>query len=440
LVRRQRLTPPPGRVLRTRLGVGAAALLLALGIVALLLALEGPERERQAPRDSIAARPASEFLDSVGVVTHFNYVDTAYANRDVLLSRLKELRVRHVRDAVPGPGAPNLAAGLQGAAARGIGINVAVAYAGEDLPAALASGKRQLQSSIVSVEGPNEPDSRGGDAWVAPLRSYLPQLRTVSAQILGRSTPVIGPSFIDSASRDHIAGLATAYDASNIHPYPGGQPPETNVVDEVQKARSTEPSLPVIATETGYHDALSATSGQPPVPEDVAGTYVPRLALEYFRVGVRRTFLYELADEKPDPEGKSPENRFGLVRNDLSPKPAFTALSRLLRAVGTSPGSAARGRRPDVGVHGGGTYIRHLLLERSDGSAVLALWRPVSLWDPANHTKRTPLPVTVRVEFSSVPHALVLSRPSGAPDVREAEPRRTLTLRLGADVTLVSFS
>ena len=42
-------------------------------------------------------------MDSIGVVVHLNYVDTAYARQAELVARLRELGVRHVRDAMPSP-------------------------------------------------------------------------------------------------------------------------------------------------------------------------------------------------------------------------------------------------------------------------------------------------------------------------------------------------
>ena len=47
--------------------------------------------------------------------------------------------------------------------------------------------------------------------------------------------------------------------------------------------------------------------------------------IEHFRAGIPRTYAYELIDEKPDAALTDPEQHFGLLRNDFSEKPAFTA-------------------------------------------------------------------------------------------------------------------
>lgn len=97
---------------------------------------------------------------------------------------------------------------------------------------------------------------------------------------------------------------------------------------------------PVWATEAGFHTALRARTGQPPLSERVGAVYLERTFLEHFAMGVGRTYAYELVDEKPDPAGREPEWHFGLLRNDFSPKPAFTALRNLLAVVGSDPGIA----------------------------------------------------------------------------------------------------
>jgi hypothetical protein len=50
--------------------------------------------------------------------------------------------------------------------------------------------------------------------------------------------------------------------------------------------------------------------------------YIPRLFAEYFRNGIARTFVYEFYDEGTNPADQ--EQNFGLINNDLTPKPAYT--------------------------------------------------------------------------------------------------------------------
>ena len=77
---------------------------------------------------------------------------------------------------------------------------------------------------------------------------------------------------------------------------------------------------PMAATETGYPTHRSGSS------ELAQGKYLPRLFCEYFTHGVQRTFWYELVDEDefPDPNGDNVECHYGIIRKDLTPKPAYT--------------------------------------------------------------------------------------------------------------------
>ena len=99
---------------------------------------------------------------------------------------------------------------------------------------------------------------------------------------------------------------------------------------------------------------------------------------------------------------RDPEQHFGLLRNDLSPKPAFTAIKTLIAALRASPG-AGPGDLDWRSTPTGDEDVEHLTLLRRDGSRVIALWRPVSVWDPH---ERPP------VDPGSVPVELRLRRPA----------------------------
>ena len=86
-----------------------------------------------------------------------------------------------------------------------------------------------------------------------------------------------------------------------------------------------------MATETGYHTL--ARPGRAGVSEAAAAIYIPRLLLNNFAAGVKRTFLYELLDEGMSPHDN--EQHWGLVRYDGAPKPAYHTLSN---AACRSPG------------------------------------------------------------------------------------------------------
>ena len=123
---------------------------------------------------------------------------------------------------------------------------------------------------------------------------------------------------------------------------------------------------------------------------------------------------------------------------NLSPKPAFFAIRNLLSAVRSSPGSAPTPAAvPSIST---ATPFDRVVLTRGDRSRVIAIWRPVSVW---NQKLRMP------VNPGAVPATLVWSRPvrdvtvfrptqSDQPRMRMAS-AVTLGLSLEGDVVLVSY-
>jgi hypothetical protein len=208
---------------------------------------------------------------------------------------------------------------------------------------------------------------RAAWATLRSARAAVPRLR---------SAALVEPSFVRPSSRTLVFGPAPSGGIRNIHPYPNGAPPEKALARPLDRFGVDPQREAVWATESGYHDALGAGHVFEPVLPQVAARYDVRLLLEYFRRGIRRTYLYELLDERPDPAGTSPEQHYGLVAADGAPKPAFRAVAELLRIV-RSRGS---GLTAHVQVEAPGA-VHAMALWRRTGSLVLALWPTDSVWD-----------------------------------------------------------
>lgn len=387
-----------------------------------------------APQLQSRSLSADAFVDSIGVVVHVKYTDTAYARLPELIARLRELGVGHVREGMPDQ-SPELVEGL--AALRSAGIRATlVGEVDRDPEAAVAESVAVMGDAIDAFEAPNELDNSGDPNWPTKLRSYMTAL-AAAAHRHAPDVPVIGPSFIDPGSRSRIPrDLPGLF---NGHPYSGGLPPEPALSQALLERRNSAPGRGVVFTETGYHNALEASTGQPPVSEAAAAVYLPRLLMTAFGAGVGRTFVYELVDEKPDPGLTEPEQHFGLLRNDLSPKPAFTAVQTMIRAVRESAGPPSPDRfdwRLDVN---GDHEIEGLTLERGDGSHVIAVWRPVSVWDRDARRTIDPEDVRIRLRFGGLrPRELTVWRPSVSPSPVLREQARELGLSLEGDLVLVS--
>jgi hypothetical protein len=195
-----------------------------------------------------------------------------------------------------------------------------------------------------------------------------------------------------------VGSLAAYMDLGNIHPYPGGSVPLANLVDHEQRVATIDGGRPMLVTETGYHTAVAATSGQPAVSEDAMGRYVPRLFLDNFAAGISRSYLYELIDEGTSLANQ--EQNFGLLRNDGTPKPAFTALANLI-AVLADPGPAVQAATMSVSISGDTAGVARLALLKRDGRQYLILWQDVPSYDLGTRTAITVQPKNVVFRFAS---------------------------------------
>jgi hypothetical protein len=207
---------------------------------------------------------------------------------------------------------------------------------------------------------------------------------------------VLSPAVGYPATTNQLGDLTAWADKGNFHPYPSGFLPYHDLdVLRLQAAGATG-SKPLVATESGYHTDLATGGGNLPVSERAAALYSPRLVLEGFRGGVERTYFFQLADPWPDasrPSGMPlSENRFGLLRTDLSRKPSFLAVRNLLNAVDgdSAPVASPGGLR--LGLESAPPDIRQLLLRSADGSYSLVLWRAVSVWDASRRVDLSPAP------------------------------------------------
>lgn len=381
----------PGNTLR-RILLGPAMALVAVLAGAGLLAAPAGAAE-------VGARSADSFVDSIGVNTHTYYDDTAYYTRfDTVVERLRELGVRHVREGLM-TGREDQYRMLNELAADGIRSTLIMGepeLGADGLAELLATVKTKLPGAVEAVEGPNEYDSRGVPDWAAKLSAYQQQLYAgVKSDPALAALPVIGPSVVQKRNQEALGNISGSLDFGNVHPYPLDQPPERNVSSYLARAALNSGSKPVMATESGYHNTPGWTGEQPPVSEAAAATYMPRLFLDYFERGYARTFAYELLDQGADPSQR--DANWGLLRADLSPKPAFTAIRNLISVL-ADPGPSFAPESLSYELGGDRAGLHQLLLQKRDGSFYLALWREQSVANgPVDVSP--PAPSTVRVRL-----------------------------------------
>jgi len=377
--------------------------LLAAGLSAVALAFTGAAALAvPATAQEVAPKPAAStkaFADSVGVNVHLNYLDTAYGNYPQVKAKLQALGTRWVRDGLCATCTVQHGR-LNDLAAAGIRSQLQIGTPKylSTVEQSVAAAEAKVPGAVGAFEGMNEWDLHGGSTWKDTLKAHQSLLyRRVKSSSTLSHVPVLGPSIVRSTSRQALGDISGMLDYGNIHPYAGGLKPGWNLAAELASGALNSGTKPIIAGEMGYHNAIDTTTTHPGVSEKAAGVYVPRMYLDAFSRGVPRTFAYELLNLRPD-AAKNRDYNFGLLRNDFSEKPAYTALRTLMQLLGdTTQQGTLSGLRYELA--GDMTDVRQLLLQGADGAYHLALWQDASVWDRDLKRDLTVAPRTVRLSF-----------------------------------------
>lgn len=353
-----------------------------------------------------SARSADAFVDSIGLNIHLHDGDTPYGNFSAVENALKTLGVRHVRDGlIDTQWMPYYA--RMNALGRD-GIKCIFITDPKQTAELLQSYPERMQDSFEGYEAPNEYDNGHGSDWAATLNRFLPVLaNAVRTNHRDPGFTIIGPSFIHTESYAAVSGTSQYFDFSNLHNYFAGRNPGTPGwgangygsltwdLDQVGKVWS---GIPIVTTETGYLNDLSDPQG---IPETVSGKYLPRLLLEQYAHGIRRTYIYELLDVVN--ASKTVHSTFGLLHPDFSPKPAYLAIQHLISIL-ADPGPSFTPHDLAFTLSGQLANVHHLLLQKRDGTYLLAIWQEVPSYDV--NAKKS-LPVTSQQVVCTFPNPLV---------------------------------
>ena len=337
------------------------------------------------------AVPAGEIADSVGINVHLGFAETWYARHfEQVLPALRALGIRHVRDGVAAPGADPgfFAQRHQVLAAAGIGTDFVTAP-GES--GAYLESYRARVGDMEFLEAPNEPDAEEAHDWAEPTRAYLRTLDVVVRSAAYNGIPSIGPALVNAKWQEpnnsyaQLGHAGPLFQFGNLHNYPAGRNPGTagwstggygSIGYATRTASEAWPGAPLITTEAGYRTDLPAPQA---VPETVQARYLPRLVLEQYLHGIRRTYLYELADDQFS------GGLFGLLRSDGTAKPAFRTLQALMAELSDSePVGPEQAPSGDVAIEllTKDPSVQHLLVERRPGAWTLFVWRELPCYDP----------------------------------------------------------
>jgi hypothetical protein len=349
------------------------------------------------------AYSTNDFIDSIGVALHLDYRDTAYSRyNDIIKPRLQELGIRHIRGSVRLKDLETQQKFLD-LATIGIKSTLVIDPRRVSSPAKAVKIAKAVTGSIEAVEGANEWDLHSeleykGENFPQGVRKFQKKLyAAIKQDPVTANLAVLSPSVAKANKASELGQLAC--DRAAIHSYPGGQKvPSSGLEDTwIPVARTLCGYKPIVATESGYHNAINIYG----ISEKAAAKYLPRMFLEYFNRGIDRTYNYELIDLKPNPAADEPEFNYGLLHNDGSPKPAFTAIKNAIAILKDTNESFSL-QSLNYALKGNTNNVHHALLQKHDGTFYLIFWQEVLSY---NVKKKTDILVSDR------PLTLILKTP-----------------------------
>jgi hypothetical protein len=346
------------------------------------------------------ARKADAFVDSIGVNTHYGNATYGAANaygNPALDAKLAALGVRHIRDHTWNDDGLPRVDGLY----TNYGVHATLILGETSRSPATLVGILKNHPAYEAIEGLNEPDftvrSYNGFTDVPSSHQYPATqafqndlYAAVKADAQTKDLPVLSPAMGRAVESQYLVPIG--FDVAAVHSYAWStsgltsHPPSAGLDTRIGNMATLRGDKPLWATETGYFNRSSTDTRL--VPESVSAKYIPRSLGEFFNRGIDRTYLYELADQGPSTTAR--EENFGLVRFDMTEKPAYTALKNLITLVkepgapGFTPGSLDY----SLTLNGAGDLntVHHTLLQKSDGSFYLRLWQEVGGFDRPSQT------------------------------------------------------
>ncbi|NOK79097.1 MAG: hypothetical protein GFH24_608438n2 [Chloroflexi bacterium AL-N5] len=394
-------------------------------------------------------RRANDFIDSIGVTTHVRFekltYNTKYNQPNGGWRRLLiESGIRHIRDEIPNnPGKeyywwPR----INDLAANGIKSNLIVNFSPylngrprtypeieSEIVQHLGWLKNNLLSSVESIEAVNEPRGfgwekafgKGRDGWINRVKFYHRKLHEHSKSDPSLAhLPILGSAWgaLWYFNATDVGDLSPYVDYGNFHPYPGGRAPEESFLDNTflqmrdRLQKYNFPGRQMIVTEVGYHNSLNDRQTlHHYIPEDLEAIYAPRMFLEYFRLGFRRTYYYEFLDGICNPRKDKVNLTFGMIDCNLNPKPTYYSMKNLIsilndKNLNSDNDTKFEPQKLDYNFFGDTSDARHILLQKKNGKYYIVVWRALSIW---NVDQKKRLPFTPKYLRLNLPRDIYIS-------------------------------
>ncbi len=394
----------------------------------------------------VQAESTFNFVNSIGVDTHNNNGDDTYATlSSQFVSEFQYLGVNLAGGALDAVG---LAGGglaylqkVESEMSQGIRFDFALGGSATPLPVATVIADLNLLETadpgmITFVTGQNEVGE--GDpninADLATAQNYQDQLyAAIKADPLLSS---IGDITYSVGSMNPSAYTALGNQSSNTqygnaHVYSAYFPPQIYDSYYLLVNNSGTPNDPVVVTETGYPDNPAPGAG---LSDDVVAKYQLDNIFDLLLDGASTVEVYELLDQGNDPnDTRGSEDHFGFFTWNGQPKESATALHNLTTIL-ADPGSkkasfqagtlsySVSGLNSSLNpaaaqaAFGDGifsTYVANqpiygasYLLEKSNGTFDIAVWREPEIWDNTTATtipdSSAPVTITLAQAAQSV--------------------------------------
>jgi len=268
---------------------------------------------------------------------------------------------------------------------------------------------------VAEIEGPNEVNNKfppqelnlkyKGITDEAAAAAYMDDfVAAIRADDTTKAIPVVAFTSIFSDYR--LAKPHTAFDFSNMHSYQGNDIPSSSLEMNTTRFNNLLPVggviKPFVPTECGYNveEDVSNHTGISGSLQAQAKN-IPMLLAEYFRHGIRRTYLFALHNA----------DGYGLLESDnITRRPAYFALQHLIAALRDATWNT-RTKQWEGGdftprallfeMPNAPQSIHTLVLQKHNGEYRLLIWNEVPNYDPGAKQEKLIPPTPVTLVFST---------------------------------------
>jgi len=368
----------------------------------------------------------SEFVEMIGVCVHTPYTDGAYVNVGNILQDLKFLGINRVRDTLPGTNSSESLHArdvLRRMVFDEIKLDLFVSGDWKQIGALefVRNLGKAVPGSVEYVESFNEINNfpivyegqTGADGAKAAQKALYaavkadPDLKHISVVDMTGLDEVQG----GSARLTSLNGYA---DLMNNHAYAqNGDQPATRInLASINAYKLVEGEFAKVITEFGYASMPESGWLMIGVDERTQAKGILNGLFDAARSDYAKVYIYELLDQKPDPNFKEREHHFGLFTFENRPKLAARAISSLTKILRSGDAEGASVTQK-VGPNNNGStpakiavqladpaqQISTLVLEKQNGNLVAAVWREPQFWDRATGKALEAKPTQVAVSF-----------------------------------------